>query len=380
MAVTYARLRRVSALFSIAFFVFAIMAFAVQPRSVLADGTVNWQGNGSDAQACTGDHAGQTHWVFTGGDGVTSAELFVDGVDQGAMTENGSGSWSEYVDGGLPSSAYVTYVGSIGNNAVLTISCLGTSAPTPTPTESTPTPTPTDTSTPTPTPADTATPTPTPTDTGTPTPVPSATTYCITVEKTIANSESALAGAGFTVFQGSTAITQEQFTNADGITQFCGLEAGDYTVQETTTPAGYDAAASQGITLPADTSTGDGTLSFADSPLVASTPTPTETGTPTPTPTTPVRTPTTPTPTPATPTPATPTPTGTVAASTGTPTPTGGVAGATGTPPATPPSTDTSGTSHGGGSSLPLVLLGLAALSLLFSILVPAPIRARNRL
>lgn len=95
-----------------------------------ADGSVNWTGNGSDASLCTGDHAGQTHWVFnTGGnDTVTAATLHI-GADSYSMDQNGNGSWSVYVPGGAPSSAYVTYTGSLGNgNPVLTISCLGTAA------------------------------------------------------------------------------------------------------------------------------------------------------------------------------------------------------------------------------------------------------------
>jgi hypothetical protein len=97
--------------------------------TALADGTVDWNGvNGVDAQPCTGDHAGQTHWIFNpgGGDSVTAAELWIDGADAGAMQQNGGGSWSLFVDGGIPSSAAVAFTGDLGSGkAILTISCTG---------------------------------------------------------------------------------------------------------------------------------------------------------------------------------------------------------------------------------------------------------------
>ncbi len=138
--------------------------------SAFADGTVPWRGNGSDAAPCTGQYAGYTHWIFTtgGNSSVTSATLTVDGTGGYQMAQNGNGSWSYYVLGGLPNSASIAYTGNLGSgNAVLTISCLGTPVPTPTPK---PTPTPTSTSTPTPTPKPTLTPVPTPTPAPTPTP------------------------------------------------------------------------------------------------------------------------------------------------------------------------------------------------------------------
>lgn len=103
-----------------------VLAFA---GTALADGTVDWNGkNGLDAQPCTGDHAGQTHWIFNpgGNDSVTAAELWIDGADAGAMQQNGGGSWSLFVDGGIPGSAAVAFTGSLGSgNTVLTISCTG---------------------------------------------------------------------------------------------------------------------------------------------------------------------------------------------------------------------------------------------------------------
>jgi hypothetical protein len=103
---------------------------------VEAGGIIAWNGvNGLDSAPCTGDYAGMTHWVFTtGGGDVTSADLTVGGVDEGAMAENsdnGTASFSMYVAGGAPASASVSYVGTVGNGAHLTISCLGTPAPTP---------------------------------------------------------------------------------------------------------------------------------------------------------------------------------------------------------------------------------------------------------
>ncbi len=164
-----------TAVFALLFLVIASSSFIAKssnvasfPAKAFADGSVPWVGNGSDAGLCTGQYAGYNHWIFTtgGNSSVTSATLTVNGAGGYSMTQNGNGSWSVYVLGGLPSSASVAYVGDLGNgNAVLTISCLGAPVPTPTPTGS-PTPTPTGSPTPTPTCS------PTPTPTGSPTPTP----------------------------------------------------------------------------------------------------------------------------------------------------------------------------------------------------------------
>lgn len=126
----------------------ALVGFAVAALVAIAgltvahaNGVVAWTGNGSDAARCT-DRPDNTlsHWIFTtgGNDSVTSATLTVDGVEY-PMTQNGAGSWSADVPGGVPSSAFVTFEGDLGKgNAVVTISCLGTGS---TPPPSTPPPT-----------------------------------------------------------------------------------------------------------------------------------------------------------------------------------------------------------------------------------------------
>ncbi len=140
-------------------------------------------------------------------------------------------------------------------------------------------------------------------------------------------------------------------TNADGYAEFCGLKAGDYTIDEVTPPAGYDAAPSQDVTLPGDCvapSTDQQAactvlLTFEDS----LTPTPTPTATPTTQPEV-------------------------------TPTPTPTVEPATGTPNITPPPTDTfGGPSSPSGDSWRLVVLAMAGA--LASLLVLTPATRKRR-
>lgn len=137
----YRKLFGVSGVLSILLGIVSLLAI---PSMVLADGNVAWTGNGSDASTCTVDEApaGYSHWVFTtgGNDSVTGAVLTVDGVDY-TMTQHASGSWYANVPGGVPNdSASVAYVGDLGSgNAVVTISCLGSSSSTPEPSV-TPTP------------------------------------------------------------------------------------------------------------------------------------------------------------------------------------------------------------------------------------------------
>ncbi len=91
-------------------------------------------------------------------------------------------------------------------------------------------------------------------------------TYCIDISK-VGGSQNALAGAVFTVEQNGTPVDvsgNPATTNSDGQAQVCGLLAGDYTVVETTPPAGYTGAAPQDVTLPGDTESGTVSLTFVD--------------------------------------------------------------------------------------------------------------------
>lgn len=101
-----------------------------------ADPIVTWTGNGLDSIArCQPGSTMYLHWVLTpGGKPVagTTAELFVNGVDEGTMTPvGGSGALqlTIYPDHGLTfaklkkASVYADVTsGSVGDSAVLTIS------------------------------------------------------------------------------------------------------------------------------------------------------------------------------------------------------------------------------------------------------------------
>lgn len=155
----------------------------------LADGTVNWTGNGVsngqfDNKQCDDSNTAYIYWIFTLGGGtntVTDATLQLGGSGSGTYTMSANPGnemkiTTPYYDLNTLS-ASVTYTGNLGNgNANLTIShgCPGSTTPTPTPTTDpcannacvTPTVTVTPTATPSATPTDTPTPTPTPGNSG----------------------------------------------------------------------------------------------------------------------------------------------------------------------------------------------------------------------
>jgi hypothetical protein len=97
------------------------------PGSALADGSVNWTGQGTtggvlNTEICTNLDGTATGpyllWVFTGGKNVTSATISINGgAEGGAMTQKGLGAFQFYSDYHDPStvSASVTYVGTSTN-------------------------------------------------------------------------------------------------------------------------------------------------------------------------------------------------------------------------------------------------------------------------
>ena len=101
--------------------------------TALADGTVNWDGNGITAgqfnnEVCNDANApGTMLWIFSpgGNDSVTGAELTVNGVNYGAMNQD-NGQWKlqiPLIAVGDVDSASVSFTGELGSgNAVVTIS------------------------------------------------------------------------------------------------------------------------------------------------------------------------------------------------------------------------------------------------------------------
>lgn len=179
-------------------FAIAVMIVITNNHSAFADGTVNWDGKGTDSENCT-TATNYIHWVFTAGgsNSVTAATLNLGGSGSGSysMNQSGNGSWqvtTSYFDLATIT-ASVAYTGTLGagnSNLVISDFCPGTVTPTATPTptgEPTATPTPTGEPTATPTQSPTATPipgceedceptaTPTPEATATPTQGPIAT-------------------------------------------------------------------------------------------------------------------------------------------------------------------------------------------------------------
>jgi len=140
-----------------------------------ASQVVTWKGNGLDSIVpCSEGQTPYLHWVLTpGGQPVdgTTAELSVNGVDQGQMAPVGNSGALQitagYPTGGPTSAEAVITSGSVTENAILTISdgCSGEPEPSPSPS---PSPTPSQTPGPSPSPS----PSPTPTE---PSPRPSET-------------------------------------------------------------------------------------------------------------------------------------------------------------------------------------------------------------
>lgn len=132
-----------------------------------ASQVVTWKGNGLDSIVpCSEGQTPFLHWVLTpGGDPVdgTTAELSVNGVDQGQMAPVGNSGALQittgYPTGGPTSAEAVITSGSVTDNAMLTISdgCSGEPEPSPSPTpEPSPSPSPSPTPTePSPQPSET---------------------------------------------------------------------------------------------------------------------------------------------------------------------------------------------------------------------------------
>jgi hypothetical protein len=103
----------------------------------------SWEGNGKDNLPCTG---GTLHWIFTGGDKGTFADLYIDGVFADAGTQaggSGNGAWHFYtssagVTNGPPrTNVYVSYDGAVKGNLVISHCEEGTTTSTTTETTST---------------------------------------------------------------------------------------------------------------------------------------------------------------------------------------------------------------------------------------------------
>jgi hypothetical protein len=100
-------------------------------------GTVTWNGvRGLDSiDACEAGEAPYLHWILTpgGGNSVTGATLELDGTSYvGIQHGEGGGAWHFYTPSDVDlSSASATYTGTIGRNALLTISdgCVGDGGP-----------------------------------------------------------------------------------------------------------------------------------------------------------------------------------------------------------------------------------------------------------
>ena len=103
--------------------------------SASADPIVEWNGvRGLDSIGpCGPDEAAEFHWIFTpgGGNTVSSATLTFEGEEY-VGTQSGNGAWHFFSHGSEdPGDAFVTYGGTKGRNALLTIShgCFGEEPP-----------------------------------------------------------------------------------------------------------------------------------------------------------------------------------------------------------------------------------------------------------
>jgi hypothetical protein len=91
-----------------------MMAWAIFPTAAFADGTITWTGQGSDKLPCTGE----THWILSNADDITSATLTVNGTNY-TMVQQGNGSaYEAFVPGPLaqPVTASVSYQGDASMN------------------------------------------------------------------------------------------------------------------------------------------------------------------------------------------------------------------------------------------------------------------------
>lgn len=99
-------MKKILMFFVAAMLVVAFATFGLTP--VQADGSIPWEGNGSDNLPCTSGG----HWVLAPADGITGAILHVNGSDY-TMSQNGNGSWSADSSGALDSNltASVSFTG-----------------------------------------------------------------------------------------------------------------------------------------------------------------------------------------------------------------------------------------------------------------------------
>jgi len=112
---------------------FTVVAMTMNAANA-ASTTITWNGQGSDNLPCSSGG----HWVLTSSGPnttISSAELFVNGADQGAMSQNGGGSWSADSSGALSSSGTtasvdVSYTGDAPRGQLVLSSCTAGSGPT----------------------------------------------------------------------------------------------------------------------------------------------------------------------------------------------------------------------------------------------------------
>lgn len=105
--------------------VLALAAFNLY--TVQADGSVNWEGHGSDNLPCDGGH-----WVGTGMNDASAVVITVNGTDYPA-THHGNGSWSADSSGLIDSTvtASVSWTGDADNPSLQLSHCLATPPPPP---------------------------------------------------------------------------------------------------------------------------------------------------------------------------------------------------------------------------------------------------------
>lgn len=133
----------------------AAMAWTVLPGAALADGTIPWEGNGSDNLPC--EFGG--HWVLAPSFGIESATLTVNGTEY-TMVQHGNGSWSADSLGAIDAEveAFVTFTGDGDEQNHLQLSHCTEGSPSPSPSES-PSPSPSESPSESPSSSETDTPT-----------------------------------------------------------------------------------------------------------------------------------------------------------------------------------------------------------------------------
>jgi hypothetical protein len=121
-----------------------MMAWAILPGPAFADGTFTWGHNGFPNATCTAATTPKTMlWVFNDNGTAVPTSLTINGVVQsGSWVPSGGGfkfTVTVTATNYPPSSASVTYTGTLGKSTVLTLShCDGSTTTTPTTTTTTP--------------------------------------------------------------------------------------------------------------------------------------------------------------------------------------------------------------------------------------------------